>query len=292
MKSASKISISEFKKVIMILLASFVYAFSVNCFIVPMGFYSGGILGFSQVIRTIVERYTGLSFNFDISGLIAFIINIPLLLITFKSNGKEFSIKTTFCILLQTVLLTVIPIKPLLNDYLGSAIIGGILCGSAIGILLKNGGSSGGVDIIGMYITRKSRFSVGAVSLFIDVFVYLCAFVLMADVERIIFTLIYASVNMMSVDRQHTQNINSEVIIISKSHYIEIQNAIMHEMRRGVSYWDGHGAYTNDDCRVLFAIVSKYELQHLKKIVNRIDPSAFVSVKNGVNVIGNYDKRL
>ena len=292
MKAITKINITSFKKVLMIMLASFVYAFSVNCFIVPMGFYSGGILGFSQVIRTVIERYTGFSFNFDISGIIAFFINIPLLLITYKSNGKEFSIKTMFCVSLQTLLLTLIPVTPLITDYLASAIIGGILCGSAIGILLKNGGSSGGVDIIGMYVTKKSQFSVGAVSLFIDIFVYLCAFVLMADVERIIFTLIYASVNMMSVDRQHAQNINSEVIIISKSHYIEIQNAIMHEMRRGVSYWDGYGAYTNEGCRVLFVIVSKYELQQLKKIVNKIDPSAFISVKNGVNVIGNYDKRL
>ena len=90
----------------------------------------------------------------------------------------------------------------------------------------------------------------------------------------------------------HIQNINSEVLIISQHNNAEIQEALMKEMRRGVSYWDGYGAYTGEERRVIYIVVSKYELPNLHKIVARIDPKAFISVKNGVNITGNFEKRL
>ncbi len=280
------------KRVIWIVVASFLYASAINLFIVPAGLYSGGFLGFSQILRTLAERYLDISFNFDISGIISFLMNIPLMLLTYKSIGKEFVIKTTACIALQSLLLSVIPIKQLVTDPLTSVIIGGIMFGTSIGLLLRNGGSSGGVDIVGMYITKKSSLSVGNVSLMIDIFVYACAFLLMMDVEKIIYTLIFAAINMIAIDRMHTQNINSEVIIISKQNHQELQDALMKKIRRGVSYWDGIGAYTQDGNRVFYVIVSKYELPQVKKVVLEIDPHAFISVKNGINVIGNFEKRL
>lgn len=280
------------KRALWILLASVLYASATNLFIVPAGLYSGGFLGFSQILRTLAERFLHLSFSFDISGIISFLMNIPLMLLTYKSIGKEFIFKTAGCIAIQSFLLSVIPVTQLVSDPLTSVIIGGIMFGTSIGLLLRNGGSSGGVDIIGMYITKKSTLSVGNVSLFIDIFVYTCAFLLMMDVEKIIYTLIFAAINMISVDRMHSQNINSEVIIISKRNHKELQDALMKKIRRGVSYWDGVGAYTQEGNRVFYVIVSKYELSQLKKVVLEIDPNAFISVKNGINIIGNFEKRL
>ena len=112
------------------------------------------------------------------------------------------------------------------------------------------------------------------------------------DIEKIIYTLIYAGISMIALDRMHIQNINSEVIIISQKNNAEIQEALMKEMRRGVSYWDGYGAYTGEGRRVIYIVVSKYELPNLHKIVARIDPKAFISVKNGVVITGNFEKRL
>ena len=90
----------------------------------------------------------------------------------------------------------------------------------------------------------------------------------------------------------HIQNINSEVIIISKQKDSEIQNAIIHDMHRGVSYWEGYGAYTGESNKVIYVIVSKYEVSQLKKIVKKIDPNAFVAVKNDIDITGNFQKRL
>jgi len=143
-----------------------------------------------------------------------------------------------------------------------------------------------------MYYSKKGQHTVGRINLSINVFVYCLAFFVTGDIRRIIYTLIFASVNMFTTDKIHSQNINSEVLIISKHDDAEIQNAIILEMRRGVSYWEGFGAFTGESSRILYTVVSKYELPQLKKIIFRIDPKAFVSVKNNISISGNFEKRL
>lgn len=287
-----KFEISDIKKGIGICVGALVYAFGMNVFIVPRGLYSSGILGLAQVFRTIAETNLDITFGFDISGIISFVLNIPLMIFTYKTVGKGFIVKTAFCLAVQSLLLSVIPISEVITDPLTCSIIGGILCGFGIGLMLRNGGSSGGVDIIGMYYAKKSRYSVGAISMFVNIFVYAAAFMLIRDIERIIYTLIFAGISMIALDRMHIQNINCEVLIVSKQHDSAIQQALMNEMRRGVSYWEGFGAYTGEASRVLYIVVSKYELTRLKKIVNRIDPKAFIAIKSGIEVSGNFEKRL
>lgn len=279
-------------KICLILVGSFIYAFGINIFIVPAGLYNGGVLGLAQIIRTVAKDSFGFNPGFDISGIISFVLNIPLMIFTYKTVGKQFIVKTTLCIAVQSLLLSVIPIPEMLVDEITSCMIGGLLCGFGVGLMLRNGGSSGGIDILGMYYARKSKFSVGRISLIMNIFVYGAAFLIMMDLPRIIYTLIFAGINTIALDRMHSQNISSEVLIISKHNDSEIQNAIILEMRRGVSYWEGYGAFTGENSRILYTVVSKYELPQLKKIVARIDPKAFVSVKNGISVSGNFEKRL
>lgn len=283
---------NDITKAIYICIGTFIFALGINTFVVPLGLYSGGFLGIAQIIRTAIETFAGVTFSFDISGIISFGLNIPLMLLVYKTVGKGFILKTAFCLGFQSILLSLLPINPIIEDPLTSCIIGGLLFGFGVGLILRNGGSSGGVDIIGMFFAKKSNVSVGRVGLTINIFVYVLAFLLVRDIEKIIYTLIYAGISMLALDRMHIQNINSEVLIISQNNNDEIQQALMKEMRRGVSYWDGYGAYTGEERRVLYIVVSKYELTNVKKIVARIDPKAFISVKNGVDITGNFEKRL
>lgn len=288
-----KLTANDWRRVFCILVGTVGYVIGTNFFIVPVGLYNGGLLGLAQVIRTACTTFLGASFPFDISGIISFLLNIPLMIFTYKTVGREFILKTLLCIGSQSLLLSVVPVYPLIgDDPLTCCIIGGILCGASVGFMLQNGGSSGGVDIIGMYYSKKGQQTVGRINLSINVFVYCLAFFVTGDIRRIIYTLIFASVNMFTIDKIHSQNINSEVLIISKHDDAEIQNAIILEMRRGVSYWEGFGAFTGESSRILYTVVSKYELPQLKKIIFRIDPKAFVSVKNNISISGNFEKRL
>ncbi len=287
-----KSSYSDILKGICIFFGALIYAVGMNFFVVPSGLYTSGILGFAQIIRTVLEDYFGFVFPFDISGVISFGLNIPLMIFAYKAVGKGFILRTLFCIAVQTVLLSLIPIRLVIDDALTACIVGGIISGVGIGLSLRNGGSSGGVDIIGMYYAKKSTYSVGKISMIINVFVYACAFLIIKDIQRIIYTLIYAAISTIALDRMHIQNINSEVIVISKHKNAEIQDAIMSKMYRGVSYWEGYGAYTGESNRVLYIIVSQYEITQLKRIVRNIDPNAFIAIKNGIEINGNFQKRL
>lgn len=275
-----------------IIVGAVIYAFGMNIFIVPMGLYSSGLMGLAQILRTLAEQYLDVNFGFDISGVLSFVLNIPLMILVYKTVGKSFIIKSAFCVAMQSVFLSLVPVTEIIDDALTSCIIGGILCGFGIGITFQNGGSSGGVDIIGLYFAKKSSYSVGTISLMVNVVVFAGAFVIMQDIEKIIYTLIFAAISMFALDKMHTQNINCEVMIFTKHNDAEIQTALMREMRRGVSYWNGFGAYTGDTNRVLFIVVSKYELSHLKKIVSKIDPQAFIRVNYDIEIHGNFEKRL
>ena len=273
-------------------LSSLLYAVSINLFIVPAGLFSGGILGIAQIVRTIVANLFEINFGFDISGLIALVINISLLLLTIKHNGNKFALMTVFCVALQSTLLSVIPITMLINDTLTAVIIGGILCGISMGTLLKYGGSSGGVDIIGVYLTRKTEFSVGKINLFVDIAVYALAFILIRNTERIIYSIIFAVVCVATIDRTHSQNINCEIIIISKTKYYEIKQLILNQLNRGFSYWQGNGGYSDDSNKIIYVITSKYELSQIKSKILLIDPAAFISIKYNISIIGNFEKRI
>ena len=288
----TKISKDDIIKTATIFVGTFIFAFGINIFVVPMGLYSSGILGLSQILRTVLVKYFDLNVNFDISGIISFLINIPLLIVAYKSVSRGFVVKTAFCLAIQSIFLSFIPIKIVIDDPLTACIIGGILYGFGVGLILRNGGSSGGVDIIGMVFAKKGNFSVGRITLSINIFVYILTFILVQDIEKIIYSLIFAGISTIALDRMHIQNINSEVIIISKHNNDDIQRAIMNDMRRGVSYWNGYGAYTQEENRVLYIVVSKYELSQLRKIVSKIDPKAFISIKNGIDITGNFEKRL
>ena len=112
----------------------------------------------------------------------------------------------------------------------------------------------------------------------------------MFNIEIVVYSLIYATVFSLTVDKVHIQNINTSVMIFTKK--LGISKAIMEQTGRGVTNWDGEGAYTNRTSYILFVMISKYEVAQLKKIVRSLDPNAFMIFTEGCSVEGNFEKRL
>ena len=273
-----------------------VYALGINLFIVPVSLYSGGIMGFAQVIRTVLVEYLHAPFqNFDVAGVIYYLINAPILLLSMKPIGRRFFVKTVMCVTIVTVLLSVIPIpaQPILpDDTLACCVIGGIICGLGMGLALKCGGSLGGTDIVGMMLIKWRRdFRVGRVNMIVNVVLYgICLFLF--NVPTVIYSLIYAFVSGFAIDKVHAQTINVEVRVITKKKDEELEKEIFTELDRGVTKWEAVGAYTEEPVHVLYILASKYELSQLKNIVYKHDPHAFVVIDEGVSVVGNYKTRL
>lgn len=283
----------EVLNIVFTICGSLLFAAGVNLFIVPLGVYNGGMLGISQIIRTLLNEYLHLSFGkTDIAGIINLGLNIPLFFLAYRRIGKPFFYKTIIAVVAQTVSLTFIasPSDPIVQEKLTACILGAMIAGLGIGINLRAGSSGGGMDILGLYmIKRKPGFSVGRLAIMVNACIYfICA--ILFNLEVVIYSVIYSVVQSAVMDKVHYQNINMSVTIFTKRP--GMANAIMEELHRGVTTWDGLGAYTNEVTHVLVTVVSKYEIIRLKRIVHDIDPHAFMILSEGSRVTGNFEKRL
>lgn len=272
-----------------------IFAMGINFFIVPANLYNGGVMGISQIIRTLlIRKFHIFSGNTDIAGIINFLLNVPLFILAYLSIGKKFFVRTSVCVFSQTLFLSLLPIpdSPFVEDALTASIIGGIIGGLGIGIALRSGGSSGGMDIVGMYFTKHHKgLSVGRVSLAVNMLVYgICA--VMFGIQTAIYSIIYSAVSMLMSDKTHTQNINTEVLVFTKENPQKILDYIVKEFERDATWWEAKGGYTESKTYIIITILSKYECAHLRKELKLIDEHAFVATKDGMHINGKYEKHL
>ncbi len=272
-----------------------VYSFGMNLFIAPAGFYAGGVMGISQILETVLVSRLGLvSGTVNLSGIFYFLLNLPLFLLAFRSIGKRFLFKTGLNVVVTTILLGLIPkpTVPIVEERLAAALIGGICCGAGVGITLQAGGCCGGMDIVGVYLARKNKdFSVGKLSMLINAAIYgIC--ILLFDVSVAIYCIIYAVFSAMIVDRVHTQSINVEAMIFTKTGGDAICGKIIGEFNRSATVWHGVGGYTEKDTVIVYSVLSKYEARLMRRIVKEIDPHAFIVLNEGCHIDGNFKKHL
>ncbi|MCI9218540.1 MAG: YitT family protein [Lachnospiraceae bacterium] len=283
----------EGKRTVTCILAALMYAVGLNLFVVPAQLYSGGLMGVCQVVRTLLVDYLHMNFqSFDIAGIIYYIINIPIFIIAFARMGRKFFAKTMVTVTAMTLFLSVVPTAQVVEDNMAACVVGGIISGAGIGIVLRMASSGGGLDVVGVLLTKWKRdFSVGKVYLIVNMTLYLvCLFLF--DMEIVVYSVIFAAVHSLAIDKVHTQNINVEANIITKSNNVALEKAIMEEMGRGITKWTTLGAYTYEQSHMLYITLSKYEVSRLKAVVRQYDPNAFIVINEGVTVDGNFLKKL
>lgn len=274
----------------LICVGSFLFCLGLNLFITPMNLYTGGIVGLSQMIRTWLTEW-GIQLG-EITGYINMMFNIPLLVLAYKSISKRFFTLTIISILLQTLYFAIIPIPtaPIIDDILTSVIVGGIIAGFGIGLVLRSSGCAGGIDILGVYLTKKiSHFSVGKLNIIFNAGLFL-ACMLIFNVEIAIYSILNTVIFSFVVDKVHYQNISVTAMIFTKS--LKAQKFIMNDLHRGITYWHGLGAYTNEDTYVMITAISKYEVNVLRNEVLKADANAFIIFSEGLSISGNFEKHL
>jgi len=277
------------------ILGELIAAFSLNYFIVPLGLYSGGSMGVCQLIRTLLQIWGGLGFgDYDIAGILYFLSNIPILLYARGILGRKFVLKTVVCTMAFSLFYSVIPAPStmVVNDTLTACLLGGILTGVGSGLVLTCGGSGGGLDVIGLCLSKKgSRFTVGRFSMTFNAFLYALCLILFTP-ETAIYSVIYNFASAMVVDKAHQQNISVQALIFTRAGERELGRVIMDELGRGVTWWEGVGAYTGENVHVLCVCLSKYEIEELFHTVHEMDPHAFITLQEGVRIYGNFQKKL
>lgn len=276
-------------------LAQFVAALALNLFLVPLNLYTGGAMGLCQLLRTLLSTYLGVNFGpYDIAGVLYFIVNIPILLYAWKILGKGFVVRTLICTMSYSLFYSIIPVPatPIIDDMLTSCLLGGILTGVASGIVLTCGCSGGGLDIVGLCLSKKgSNITVGRFSLGFNAILYTACLILFSP-EVAIYSVIYNYFTAMVLDRLHQQNISVQATIFTRQDVKPMAQFIIDKFGRSVTYWTGIGAYTGENVQVLYVCLSKYEIEELRRTVHSLDPHAFLVVQSGVQVDGNFARNL
>ena len=273
----------------------FIIAAAGRLFLVPLGLYSSGIMGVCQLLRTLLQDALGLSLGaYDIAGILYYLVNIPMLLWVLKEMGRGIVWKTVVCTTAYSLFYSLIPTPATLivSDYLTSCLIGGILSGIGCGIVLTCGCSGGGLELVGLYLSKKgSSFTIGQVSILFNLFLYTICLILFSP-EIAIYSIIYNVVTSMVLDRMHKQNINVQALIFTKADTQTMGQTILNQLNRGVTYWQGLGAFSGEDVHILCVCLSKYEIEELLRIVHTVDPYAFLTTQEGTRIYGNFQKKL
>ena len=282
-------------RLVVAVIGELIAAAALNLFIVPLNLYTGGLMGVCQLLRTLAADYLGMNFGaYDVAGILYFLLNIPILLLAYKNLGRAFVAKTLICTVAFSLFYSLIPSPsvPIVDDYLPACLLGGILAGVGGGLVLTCGASGGGLDIVGLYLSKRgSQFTVGKFSLSFNAVLYTaCLFLFSPEVA--IYSVIYNFFTAMVLDRMHQQNVSIQAFIFTKGDEDVLARFIIENLGRSVTYWEGVGAYTGEDVHVLCVCLSKFEIEELVHAVHSIDPHAFVTAQEGTRIYGNFQRKV
>jgi uncharacterized membrane-anchored protein YitT (DUF2179 family) len=256
---------------------SLIFSFAINYFIIANGLAEGGFTGVALIAHYL--------FDWPV-GLVLAALNLPLLIFSWYRWGLSFIIKTIFCVAVVSVSIDLFQgMKLQTDDLLLAALYGGVASGAGLGIVLRCGGTTGGMDIIARWLHEKYNINMGTVFFSFDV-VVIGAVAFLFGLDKALYTLVALFIFSQVVDR-FIEGLNEAraVFIVSQS-TLAITQAILKEMDRGVTVLKGYGAYTSREKDILYVVVGITQVLQLKKIVRQLDPYAFVTVNKVHEVLG------
>ncbi|MGA9228078.1 MAG: YitT family protein [Mesobacillus sp.] len=270
------------KRIFFIILGAILMGVGIEEFLVPNRILDGGIVG----ISIILSHLSGWRL-----GLFIFILNIPFFFIGYKQIGKTFALSTLLGITVLSLTTSFLHEVPVFTeDLLLATVFGGIVLGSGVGIVIRYGGSLDGTEILAILANRKLPFSVGEIIMFFNIFIFGTAgFVFGWD--RAMYSILTYFIAFKTIDVVMAGLDESKAAWIISEQHKEIGEAILARLGRGVTYLNGEGAYTGDDKKVIFCVITRLEEAKLKSIVEELDDSAFLAVGNIAEVRGGRFKK-
>ncbi|MDR0413548.1 MAG: YitT family protein [Dysgonamonadaceae bacterium] len=276
-----KVIIREIQDYVFIFLGLCIYAFGWTGFLLPAQVTTGGVTGIAAIIFFATNIPVGISY---------FCINALLLSLSIKIFGFKFSLKTIINVFILTFLLSFLQSiikEPLVkNEAFMNCILGGIICGSGIGLIFNYKGSTGGTDILALIINRHYHISLGKALLICDVLIISSSYLILHSVDKIVYGFVAMGVSSYAVDMVLNGARQSVQFFIFSDKHGEIADAIIRQAHRGCTLLDGTGWYSKKPVKVIVVMAKKNESVTIFRIVKDIDPHAFISQSSVRGVYG------
>ena len=268
-------------RVLFIIIGALLSSIALETFLIPNNMIDGGIVGISIMVSHITKIPL---------GVFTFALNVPFFILGYKQIGKTFTLCTlfaVFCLSMGVSFFT--PFREVTHGVFLAAIFGGIIQGLGVGLIIRNGGSLDGTEIVAIILDKRISFSIGEIVMFFNLFILgISGF--MFGWDRAMYSLIAYFIAFKVIDIVVEGLDESKAVTIVSSEYQEISEAIMARLGRGLTLLDGKGAYKGIPTSVLYVVVSRLEVAKLKSIVYNFDQSALITVSS-VEVAGKKYKK-
>ncbi|MBU5267515.1 YitT family protein [Virgibacillus proomii] len=275
--------IFETKRIAVVIFGAILNAISLNFFLIGANVYASGFTGAAQLVSSVFNDFIGIGVS---TGILLAIFNIPVVILGWFKVGKGFTIYSIISVLFTTIFLEIIPITEISQDIILNAVFGGVIGGVGIGLTLKVGASTGGMDIIAMVLSKINDKPIGTYFLMLNAVIITLAG-LLYEPENALYTLVTLYVTTRVIDTLHTRHEKVTAMIITHK-ADELQAAIHKKMVRGITILPAQGAYTKTDKHMMYLVITRYELYDLEKIIKEVDPNAFTNIVQTAGVFGFF----
>ena len=288
MKFQSKRNIIKIKKFIYELLkitvGTIIMAIGIELFLVPSQLSSGGFSG----IATVGYYMTGISV-----GTIMLLLNVPLFLIAYFKVGRTFFVKAVIGTLLLSIFLNLFQhIKPITQDKFLAFIYGSVIVGIGTAIVLKANGSTGGTDLLANVIKSfKPYLKTGTLIVILDTLVITANTIYFQDIEVALYSTLVIYIMGKVLDIFFEGIDFAKMVLIISPKWEKISEKLSKTIRRGVTSFYGQGLYRKEEKNILLCVMSRAEVREARKIINEIDPKAFLIITNAREVYGEGFKK-
>jgi uncharacterized membrane-anchored protein YitT (DUF2179 family) len=268
-----------FRDIIGIVIASFIIAIAIKLVIVPAYLLTGGLSGIAIILHFITDYPIWLWY---------IALNIPVFIAGYKLASRRFTVYSFVGMMSVSgflALLSPLNIQLPVNDILLSALLGGTLNGVGVGLALIYRGSTGGLDIIAGIFHRLWGINFGT-TIFITNVLVLGAALLTSNLYLTLYSALTMFVSSKMIDSVTSGFISKKTVLIVSKKSDDIANAILHRMHRGCTLLSGKGAYTGQAENIIMVTTGKTQVPHLKELIFSLDPQAFITITDTVEVYG------
>lgn len=265
----------------LITMGAVIAAFSIEEFLLPCTILDGGIVGISIIINNLSRIQL---------GILTFLINIPFLIIGARRMGKIFIVKSLYAMMIFSVCLE--EFSGFVNattEYLLAVCFGGVILGLGIGLVIRYGGCLDGTETVAILLNKKYGLPVGQTVLIFNIFIYAIAGLLFG-LDRALYSLLTYFITSKVLDMVENGMDEAKAAMIITNDATKISDMIYKELGRTVTIMEGEGLVSGKKA-VLYCVLTRFEIQQLKSIIRSIDTSAFVTVTDVSEIIGNHIKR-
>lgn len=283
MKEATKAELKEvfsLKRIMWVLIGNTIYSCGIAAFVLPNDLITGGTTG----IALILEHYFGLPI-----GLSVAIFNIVMFILAILILGKSFAltalISTFYFPWILSQFQKVQFIQNMTDDFLLGSIFAGLMLGLGVGLVIRAGASTGGMDIPPLILNKKFGLPV-SIGLYVFDFTILIIQMSFRDKERILYGILLVLIYSTLVDKVLLMGKTQMQVKIISDHYEEINKVIQEKLDRGSTFFKTESGYLRKDSFAIMTVVSLRELPKLNELVLEIDKQAFIVINQVNEVMG------